>query len=786
MTYESTQKSTCTTCTIKGDNSNYWVPKLYYQAQNGSFKDVPVKGGTVYYQQRAKFGNAKLRAFPPGFRMLAGSPGLRTLDPNSPAQKAVSHVCLNYKGKAPVPEDRPLPPVPCPDGIRSQIYFPSCWDGVNLDSADHKSHMAYPSGVDHGDCPATHPVPLVSIFYEFIFDTSKFQWYDPNKQPFVYAMGDPTGYGFHGDFLNGWDEQILQNGIDKKTTIDFGAVNDVTFEGIFEYPAIYGDQCQLPPVVQEPVTGWLDSLPGCNPVTMTSTKGPCNKAIPAMGVDTSGIFTDVTSSLGFKYLGCGTDQYGNNALPTKVADNDAMTVESCIKACEARGFSIAGLEYARQCFCGNSLPASAQPTPGVIGDCTMPCTGNANQKCGAGNRLSLYEKCTGASCENAQFGLVGAPGMGYTPGTPGTGSSPAPGSGSTSSGSPAPYSPPQSAASPASTPGAGSNPNPPQEPVPQEPVGECPAPVRITVYVPAPTVTEVAAPGSDLSTANSDSSQSEKSNDAPGTGDKDHTSTSAGAGAGSTGGSGGSVTTVTVSPLPVVTSTTTSSSAPFPIGNSTTSAGPTGTGNAAQSTASSTTLISVTTSTTSDSSTTTTTTTTTTSSTTSSTPSATPSSHLPPMYSPLGCWRDAYNDRSLRGINLAYWGVPITTTNCAQHCYDNGFALAGTEFGEQCFCGMMLVGNTTYVDDAECNMPCAGDATQICGGPDRLTLVGVYYHLGGRGRPGTLGGPPLKVSSTTAAAPAASPVKRAATHARREAHIRRHGHGRRAHAHGDF
>ena len=50
MDYDSTQKSTCTSCTIKGDMSNYWIPKLYYHAQNGSFIDVPVQGGTVYYQ----------------------------------------------------------------------------------------------------------------------------------------------------------------------------------------------------------------------------------------------------------------------------------------------------------------------------------------------------------------------------------------------------------------------------------------------------------------------------------------------------------------------------------------------------------------------------------------------------------------------------------------------------------------------------------------------------------------------------------------------------------------
>ena len=73
--------------------------------------------------------------------------------------------------------------------------------------------------------------------------------------------------------------------------------------------------------------------------------------------------------------------------------------------CGSKGHSIAGLEYASQCFCGDSLPARAQPTPGMVGTCTMTCKGNSSEICGAGSRLSLYQKCTG-TCQNAQFGLA--------------------------------------------------------------------------------------------------------------------------------------------------------------------------------------------------------------------------------------------------------------------------------------------------------------------------------------------------------------------------------------------
>jgi hypothetical protein len=85
-----------------------------------------------------------------------------------------------------------------------QVYFPSCWDGVNLDSSDHKSHVAYPNQTyDNGPCPASHPVRLMSIFYEVTWNTGLFSnmWYG-SGQPFVLAQGDPTGYGLHGDFVS--------------------------------------------------------------------------------------------------------------------------------------------------------------------------------------------------------------------------------------------------------------------------------------------------------------------------------------------------------------------------------------------------------------------------------------------------------------------------------------------------------------------------------------------------------------------------------------------------------
>jgi len=74
--------------------------------------------------------------------------------------------------------------------------------------------VAYPSLVDNGVCPSSHPVRLVTLFYEVEWRIQDFanMWYN-STHPFVMSTGDPTGYGLHGDFQNGWDVNILQDAL---------------------------------------------------------------------------------------------------------------------------------------------------------------------------------------------------------------------------------------------------------------------------------------------------------------------------------------------------------------------------------------------------------------------------------------------------------------------------------------------------------------------------------------------------------------------------------------------
>lgn len=407
--YTAARQATCTSCMAKQDSSNYWTPILYYKDQQGQFTKVDQNGMTVYYLQRGTDTNYK--AFPEGFRMIAGNPFKRNFTGDFAAQ-AVSFVCLDYSGSGAGGEWNYLPTHACPDGIRAQVFFPSCWDGVNVDSADHQSHMAYPESGSYngGTCPSSHPVQLISIFYEVIFDSSKFQFWNGDygsNQPFVLAMGDPTGYGFHGDFINGWDIPVLQSAIDTCTA------ESGTMEDCHVLDLNTGDEmaaCTIPGSVNEDITGPFDKLPGCNPVSA----GP-NMAAPVTDCATTAIsgpqipFTDMTSK-GWAYQGCAEDDVNSRTLTgtNNIYSEDQATtdVDSCLQTCA--GSTYAGLEYGKQCFCGDSIPSGRAPQASTLGSCNMPCAGNSSQICGGGSQISLYKVCApGSSCTNAAYKAIG-------------------------------------------------------------------------------------------------------------------------------------------------------------------------------------------------------------------------------------------------------------------------------------------------------------------------------------------------------------------------------------------
>jgi hypothetical protein len=177
-----------TSCITPGDKTGYWMPTLL----NGDTAVQPV-GRQVIYYKTGVIDYRSVRPSPPGLRYLVGSPNA-TQDEFRNAPGAVEGwECGNSAFNWDFPAN-------CPAGTQLNIRMqaPSCWNGIHLDSPDHKSHMAYPV---LGICPASHPVAVPMIEFKMAFPVSG------NMSNVRLSSG--RGYSFHYDFYNVWDQPTL-------------------------------------------------------------------------------------------------------------------------------------------------------------------------------------------------------------------------------------------------------------------------------------------------------------------------------------------------------------------------------------------------------------------------------------------------------------------------------------------------------------------------------------------------------------------------------------------------
>ncbi|CAC5390118.1 Neurogenic locus protein delta,Protein eyes shut homolog,Neurogenic locus Notch protein,Neurogenic locus notch homolog protein 3,Protein eyes shut,Protocadherin Fat 4,Delta and Notch-like epidermal growth factor-related receptor,Delta-like protein C,Protein slit,Neurogenic locus notch homolog protein 1,Fibropellin-3,Protein jagged-1a,Sushi, von Willebrand factor type A, EGF and pentraxin domain-containing protein 1,Protein jagged-2,Neurogenic locus notch homolog protein 2,Delta-like protein B,Protein crumb len=92
--------------------------------------------------------------------------------------------------------------------------------------------------------------------------------------------------------------------------------------------------------------------------------------------------------LGYKFIGCLVD---NRARMLDVKHEDRqMTIQKCAKLCSE--FSFFGVQYSRQCFCGNSRGNKRVYRRRRRRECNFACAGNRRQSCGGRWRNTVYCK----------------------------------------------------------------------------------------------------------------------------------------------------------------------------------------------------------------------------------------------------------------------------------------------------------------------------------------------------------------------------------------------------------
>jgi hypothetical protein len=178
-----------TTCRRSGETAAYWMPTLYVDGNA-----VAPLSSTIYYRRKTR---EPVSAPPAGLKIIAGDASA-----TSPQSRGITFWNCGVEGGVPASSTPPA----CPSGrgkeLRLHVTFPACWNGVSLDSPNHKQHMAYQM---NGRCPAAYPVelPQISLIYRY-----------PVSGAHDIALASGGVYSAHADFFNAWNQDTLQGLVD--------------------------------------------------------------------------------------------------------------------------------------------------------------------------------------------------------------------------------------------------------------------------------------------------------------------------------------------------------------------------------------------------------------------------------------------------------------------------------------------------------------------------------------------------------------------------------------------
>jgi hypothetical protein len=241
-TYDSLRKTGQSTCMSPVNRSAYWMPAML----NGRGMVIRPDHVTIYYKRRPasspacqQMGKACI-PLPNGLRYVFG------FNMQNPASAPTGAFHFRCAGAGALDtshfKDIVSAAVVCPPGARlgAVVDSPSCWDGTNLDSPDHRSHLAYPSYGWWGylKCPTTHqfiiPRFTMGAWYGTDDTLDRSGTWEPGKTVTWHLSSDVVpgslpsrpGSTFHADWFGAWDPTVqatwTENCIDKMLNCSAG------------------------------------------------------------------------------------------------------------------------------------------------------------------------------------------------------------------------------------------------------------------------------------------------------------------------------------------------------------------------------------------------------------------------------------------------------------------------------------------------------------------------------------------------------------------------------------
>lgn len=219
-TYSSLRSNGQSTCMSPLNRSAYWMPAML----DGKGNVVRPDHVTIYYKRRPASdpkcsltsGDPKAEGncvpLPNGLRFVFGY----DMVTGSPPTGQAYFNCAGPTSVAGHYPDLPTALANCPAGqgnrVGAVIKAPDCWDGKNLDSANHRSHVAYS---DYGTwgyrrCPSTHPYVIPGFTLQAWWgvaaedDTKLWSLSSDSMRPDL-----PAGSTFHADWFGAWDNVIM-------------------------------------------------------------------------------------------------------------------------------------------------------------------------------------------------------------------------------------------------------------------------------------------------------------------------------------------------------------------------------------------------------------------------------------------------------------------------------------------------------------------------------------------------------------------------------------------------